>query len=85
LIDLTTANPVVAAVYAAQGLNPALPVTKISVNFDNVLVAISQVGTSALIAKKDQIIITTNIPEPTSCVLAMLTLVAGLAVSRRSH
>ena len=65
-----------AAAFASQGIVPQLGVTKISVNFNNTLVAISQIGTSANIAKKDNgIIITTNIPEPTSCLLAAFGLV----------
>lgn len=89
LVDLTTANPLVAAGYAAQNLSPRLPVTKVSVNFDNTLVAISQQGTSALIAKKDQLIITTNIPpgggipEPATATLALLMIAGGAAVRRR--
>jgi hypothetical protein len=62
-----------------------LGATKISVNFDNTLVAISQVGTTALIAKKDHVIITTNIPEPASCLLAVFSLVAGSVMIRRSR
>ncbi len=62
-------------------------VTKISVNFDNKLLAISQSGTTSLIAKKDTngIIVTTNIPEPTSCLLAMFGLVVGGLATRRSR
>ena len=84
LVDLTTANPAVAAAFANQGIVPTLGVTKISVNFDNTLVAISQAGTSATIAKKDNgIIITTNIPEPTSCLIAAFGLaLCGLAARR---
>ena len=64
-----------------------LGATKISVNLDNTLVAVSQAGTSALIAKKDAdgIIITTNIPEPASCLLAMLGLAFGATLARRSR
>ncbi len=86
LIDLTTANPAVAAAYAAQKLNPALPVTKISVNFDNTLMALSELGTQSLIAKKDSgITIRTNIPEPTTCVLALFGMLATLVSIRRSR
>ena len=59
--------------------------TKISINMDNTLTALSEVGTFAVIAKKDAggISITVNIPEPTSLALAGLCLLAfGLA--RRS-
>lgn len=84
LFDLTTANPVVAAAFASQGIVPKTGVTKISVNFNNTLVAISQVGTSATIAKKDNgIIIRTNIPEPTSALLAALSLALCGLVARR--
>ncbi len=87
-IDLTPANPLVAAIYAAQNLDVKLPVTKVSVNFDNTLIALSQAGTSSLIAKKDQLIITFHtppggdIPEPTS-VMLMLLAMSGAAVVRR--
>lgn len=85
LVDLTTANPVVAAALAARNIVPTLGVTRISVNFDNTLVAISQAGTSALIAKKDTngVIITTNIPEPTTCLLGLFGVaLCGLAARR---
>jgi hypothetical protein len=60
-------------------------ITKITVNLDNTLTAVSMAGTSALIAKKDAdgLIVTTNVPEPTACMLAMLGLVAGTLVRRR--
>jgi hypothetical protein len=72
LLDLTLANPAIAAAYADQHLDTSKPVTKVSLNFDNTLIAISQQGTSALIAKKDHVIITTNIPEPASLGLLLL-------------
>lgn len=72
LLDFTLANPAIAAAYASQGLDPSKPVTKVTLNFDNTLIAISQQGTSALIAKKDHVIITTNTPEPTSLGLLLL-------------
>jgi hypothetical protein len=59
--------------------------TKVNVNIDNVLVATSQAGTSATIAKKDFITITTNIPEPASACLVLMALAAGLATHRRRH
>lgn len=62
-----------------------LGATKVSVNFNNTLVAVSQAGTSALIAKKDHIIITTNVPEPTTCVIALIGLIAGVAAIRRKR
>lgn len=89
LIDLTAANPLVAAGYAAQNLDPKNPVTKVSLNFDNTLIAISQQGTSALIAKKDQIIITLHtppgggIPEPSSIMLVLLSMIGAAAARRR--
>jgi hypothetical protein len=83
--DLWNGSLLVNFVQELADLNIPGVVTKINVNLDNTLVAISQTGTTALIAKKDHIIIKTNIPEPTSCVLAMLSLVAGLAVSRRGR
>lgn len=84
LVDLTTANPIVANALASQGVVPQLGVTKISVNFNNTLIAIGQTGTSATIAKKDNgIIITTNIPEPTSCLMAVFGLaLCGVAARR---
>jgi hypothetical protein len=85
LLDLTTANPVVAAAFAAQGINPQLGVTQASVSFDNTLVATSQVGTSALIAKKDVLTVKTNIPEPTSCALVLLGVVLSGLVTRRAR
>jgi hypothetical protein len=57
--------------------------TKVSVDLDNTLSAISQNGTAALIAKKDHgVIITTNVPEPASCLLAVLGLVSLLGIRR---
>jgi hypothetical protein len=55
------------------------------VNLDNVLVATSEAGTSAIIAKKDFFIITTNIPEPASCSLVLLALAVGGCVARRAR
>jgi hypothetical protein len=60
--------------------------TKVSVNLDNSLSAISQPGTSAFIAKKNAngVVITVNIPipEPNACLLAAFGL-AGLFIRRR--
>ena len=85
LVDLTTSNPIVAAAFTAQGIVPTLGVTQASISFDNTLVATSEVGTFTLIAKKDQLIIRTNVPEPVTGVLALFGLVAGVLVSRRSR
>lgn len=68
--------------------------TRISVNLDNVLIAVSQAGTTALIAKKNfgGLSITVNvpppgggIPEPTSVALAGLALLAMAAGWRRGR
>jgi hypothetical protein len=58
--------------------------TKVSLNLDNTLTAVSETGTSALIAKKDFGLVTTTIavPEPASLVLAGL---AFAALARRRH
>jgi hypothetical protein len=60
-------------------------ITKINVNLDNVLIAVSQVGTSALIAKKDFFTVTTNIPEPTSFGLALLAVALAGCLGRRGR
>ncbi len=77
-------------------VDPDSGATKISVDLDNVLVAVSQQGTSALIDKKDfgGISIRVNvpgepgggpeIPEPTTFVLVGLGML-GLAVVRRTR
>jgi hypothetical protein len=59
--------------------------TKVAVNLDNTLTAISQNGTSALIAKKDAdgVTIVTNFPEPASWTLALIALAAA-RLGRRS-
>jgi len=78
------------AVLAAKVLSGDIPAfslgaTKISINMDNTLVAMSQAGTEVLIAKKDfGLSIDVNIPEPTSCGLAGMGLLAlGLGVGRQ--
>jgi hypothetical protein len=60
-------------------------ITKINVNLDNVLIAVSQQGTSALIAKKDFFTVTTNIPEPTSFGLALLAVAFAGCLGRRGR
>lgn len=59
-------------------------VTQLSVNLDNTLIALSEDGTSSLIAKKDAdgVVIITNIPEPATVAMALCGLV-GLALAGR--
>jgi hypothetical protein len=63
-----------------NGIPFTLGATLVSVNMDNTLTALSENGTSSLIAKKDADGVTiTVIPEPSSAVLALLgTLALGL-------
>jgi len=57
--------------------------TKVNVDLDNTLSAISQLGTGALIAKKNHgVIIETNVPEPASCLLAAFGLLGLLGMRR---
>jgi PEP-CTERM motif len=67
-----------------EGVPFSLGATKISINLDNALSALSEQGTSALIAKKSfgGLSVTVNIPEPSSLMLGGLVLVFGL-VRRR--
>jgi hypothetical protein len=60
-------------------------VTKISVNIDNILTAASQDGSTALIAKKDAdgLVVTVNVPEPASCLLACTGLMLAALFRRR--
>jgi hypothetical protein len=63
--------------------NIAGKATKITINLDNTLVALSELGTESLIAKKDfGGVSITVIPEPSTCVLIGLAAI-GLACSRR--
>jgi hypothetical protein len=66
------------------GISHTLGATKVKVNLDNTLMALSQAGTSALIAKKDHVIISTNVPEPAAWCLALIGIVATMFV-RRNH
>jgi hypothetical protein len=78
-----------APILVAHGYKATDRVTKISVNLDNQLLAMSQApiqgigGTSALMDKKDFFIVTTNFPEPTSCLLAVIGFVGALFFVRR--
>ncbi len=60
--------------------------TKVNVAIDNTLVATSENGNSSFIQKKDAdgVTITTNIPEPTTALLLLSGLLAGVASRRRS-
>lgn len=60
--------------------------TKISINIDNTLTALSQAGTFALIAKKDfgGLSVTVNVPEPASVALCTLAAAILVTVRRRS-
>jgi hypothetical protein len=61
--------------------------TKISINMDNTLTALSEAGTFTVIAKKDAggVSITVNIPEPSSILLASASLLAVGLVRRRGR
>ena len=52
---------------------------------DNVLAATSEAGTSATIAKKDFITITSNVPEPATGCLVLLALAARLLTHRQRN
>ena len=60
--------------------------TKVTVNLDNTFSAATvQAGTSATIAKKDFITITTNIPEPAyGWLCSCVAMAAGMLARRRS-
>lgn len=72
------------AVLTANSIPFVSGVTRAGITLDNTLVALSQSGTTSFIAKKDAdgVTITTNIPEPSTCLLAVLAL-AGLGRRRR--
>jgi hypothetical protein len=67
-----------------NGVPYTLGATKISINLDNTLTALSQNGTSSLIAKKHfgGLSVTVNIPEPTSLVLAGMVVLSALVCRR---
>ena len=75
----------ITAFLQANGFPNALGATKITVALDNKLYAQSEVEATAMIDKKDFFIVTTNIPEPAGCVLALLGMVLGTFVARRSR
>ncbi len=68
-----------------RGISFVKGATKVTVVLDNILFAQSQPLTGSLIDKKTFFTVTTNIPEPTSCVLALFGLMVGALVSRRSR
>ena len=61
-------------------------VTKARLKWDNTLTAAADSVSSAFIKKKtvNGVVVTPNIPEPTTCLLAMAGLMACAAVRRRS-
>jgi hypothetical protein len=66
----------------SRPINFVLGATKVSVNLTNVLTAMSETATTAVIAKKDSdFTIEVNIPEPGTAILLALVLAAG-AISR---
>jgi hypothetical protein len=77
------------AILTANGIVYEGGATKISINLDNTLGALSQAGTSSLIAKKNfGLSVRVNIPgggipEPTSLVLTLLAGVGLAAIRRR--
>ena len=70
------------AILAANGL-AGEKATRVQVNVDNILTALSQEGTAATIAKKDfdtsglTVEVNTDIPEPSAALLALLGVFAG--------
>jgi hypothetical protein len=72
------------AILTANSVSHTYGATLVSLNLDNTLTAVSQDGTTALIAKKDfgGISITVNVPEPISVALVGWGIV-GLAGIRR--
>lgn len=63
----------------------SLGATKVSINLDNTLTAISEAGTFSLIAKKDfgGVSVTVNIPEPATWILVSLCGVMAAVSGRR--
>ena len=67
-----------------RGISFNFGVTRATLNLDNTLVALTENGTQAFIAKKDAdgLTITVNIPEPATWGLALIGLAATLLVRR---
>jgi hypothetical protein len=79
----------VADILVANGYAPSQGATKVTLDLDNTLVAVSESGTSAFIAKKDFGGITTTtrgeVPEPAAAVLLALGVAPAFAPRRRRH
>jgi hypothetical protein len=73
------------AILTANSIPFNFGVTKLSINIDNTLTAVSEAGTTSLIAKKNfgGVSITVNVPEPASLALIVMASL-GLALFRRS-
>lgn len=72
------------AILASKNVSYNLGATKVSINLDNTLIALSEAGTFSLIAKKDfgGLSVTVFIPEPSSMILLGLA-AFGLVITRR--
>jgi hypothetical protein len=73
------------AILTANAIPFVAGATKISINVDNTLTALSQAGTFALMAKKDfgGLSVTVNVPEPATSLLASLVAFGLLGMRRR--
>jgi hypothetical protein len=67
------------SILTAHGVPFVFGATEVSINLDNTLIALSENGTSTLIAKKNfgGLSITVNIPEPASLIMLAI---AGLGL-----